>query len=408
MKRWLSPLRDSEIIACIDTLCDEFEGISGSISYPGGNLSIPLTDNETAEKLKQVNGFAISSFHIQYGQYNLSYNLNHNQNSSPLALIEVSLGTNSGTPGQSNFYFECMRLLVVPPPLVIENDSRMTLASFKQIETALGGAVSQFAKLQRDYQIASDEMRRMHLEELEAERKNYQNRESQKDQELLVERQKLAEQQRQLDDRSNTHVRREIRKELKNAISESLNDTSLTAGFDKNRRSVRYYYFGGLSIIALFALLNYYFIWLAFYEGSTTQNVLIGAQWWLGAKAAVATVSFVGFLLLFLKWETQWLRQQANFESILASTKIDIDRASWIAETLLEWNRASPEKDIPEELLQSFTRRLFDWDGRVEENASESLASTILGAAGKLQIGPQGTQVEFGRRGVKKLINSDE
>jgi hypothetical protein len=100
-----------------------------------------------------------------------------------------------------------------------------------------------------------------------------------------------------------------------------------------------------------------------------------------------------------------WLSQQVHFERNLAATKIDIDRASWIAESLLEWNRESPNKDMPIELIQSFSRRLFDWDARTEDHqsAGDSLASAILGSAAKLHIGPTGADIDISKSGLNKL-----
>ena len=102
------------------------------------------------------------------------------------------------------------------------------------------------------------------------------------------------------------------------------------------------------------------------------------------------------------------MNQQASFERVLSSTKVDIDRASWVAESLLEWNRESPGREIPHELLLSFTRRLFDWDAKLEDNqsATDSLASAILGSASKLQIGPNGANIELDSKSIKKLDKS--
>ncbi len=398
MKRYISPIRDAEVLGTIKRLCEQFSQATGTLSFPGASLSIPLSESPVLQAMEEMNGYAISSFNLQYGTYNVSYSV-----ASQLAtsLAEFHVSTSSGTehPEQQKFYFVCSREFAVPPSSAINHDTQDSLIAVKQIEIALTGAVGQFAKLQREFSASSEELRRQHIEEVDQLKASLAELQEIHAKQIEEERRRITEQQKELDDRSNTHVRREIRKELKSAITESLSSTTLSEGLETRRRFVRVCY--GAGLIALFVLAGYHTLLL--------QEVLRGNEtrvlWLPAVKATISTLSFIGFLLLYLKWETQWLTQQANFETVLASTKIDIDRASWIAESLLEWNRAT-NKDIPTELLQSFSRRLFDWDAKLEENSSDSLASSILGSAGRVQLGPDGAQVEFGRRGVKKLAES--
>jgi hypothetical protein len=348
--------------------------------------------------MESTNGYSIATVSLRYGSYSVTYTTNH-QAITSLAEFQVTISGGTTEDDQTLFYLACTRELAIPPQLSISGETQDNLVGFKQIENAITGAVGHFAELQKEFHKANEELRRRHLDEIEAIKLSFEEQKEIQNRELIEERRRIADQQRELDDRSNTHVRREIRKELKSAITESLRNTTLSSGFEGRRKFVRFAYLFGL--LALFSLAAFYTLYL----NSTIREDIPGAIWVAGVKASVSAISFVGFLLLYLKWETQWLTQQANFETVLASTRVDIDRASWIAETLLEWNRAS-SKDIPIELLESFSRRLFDWDAKLEENSSDSLASSILGSAGRVQLGPDGAHVEFGRRGVRKLSQS--
>jgi hypothetical protein len=52
------------------------------------------------------------------------------------------------------------------------------------------------------------------------------------------------------------------------------------------------------------------------------------------------------------------VRAHASAEFLLKQFELDIDRASWVVETAMEWHR-DQQAEIPAPLLEGITRNLF-------------------------------------------------
>ena len=102
----------------------------------------------------------------------------------------------------------------------------------------------------------------------------------------------------------------------------------------------------------------------------------------------------------------KWFEQHAKAEFELRQFQLDIDRASWVVETSLEWKTilGSP---IPTVLLESITNNLFVHD---EANKKESatpvtdFTSAILGTSSKMKIKSGNTELELDGKRINKSI----
>lgn len=396
--RYLPAVSDGEILRVLNELKKKYETLSVSVHIEGIQLGIDKLGEEPLKTISKTNGYTISYFAANFGQFSLNYNVNHGLATS-LVKLETTHNPNiANTDGQFDFLSSAMKKFAVPPITSIDGNAAEALAGFKSIETALAGAVASFAELQSSYLSKTDELRNQQSVQMVELRNSYDEETKKKEGELEVRGQELTKLKKELDDRSNTHARRDIRKEIKTSISDSLKGDTFASNVEGQRWYVRFAFLASILLVGAFAFYSSYIL------NNAIENKT-GAEWVLAMKAVIGGISFVGFLLLYLRWETNWLNQRASYESNLASTRIDIDRASWVAESLLEWNRESPDKPIPNELLSSFTRRLFDWDAKTEDHqtASDSLASVILGSAARVQIGPSGANLEIDRKGLKDL-----
>lgn len=398
-ERWIAPLSDNEILNHLLAFAKKYPEIRITINLSGSSLSFDDKDSLTWKTLSSVNGYAIQHLNVGHGRQSFAYSTNNNV-STHLA----KLTANYNPQGQEVsteliFAIEFQKAFGAPPSSGPKPSSELSYASgFLKIESALAGAVDRFADLQKSFQEKNQQLRDEHEKAILDLRVEIEGEKTALQYEIAQQRDELSAARKLIDDRSNTHARRAIRTELKESISDSLAQPSFAKNAETQRIFVRKIYI--FSVLALCALAAH-----SIYIFSIAVSLDSNAYWITGIKASISSISAIGLILLYLRWETQWLTQQANFERVLSSTKVDIDRASWVAESLLEWNRESPEKEIPSELLQSFTRRLFDWDGKVEDHhsAQDSLASAILGSAAKLQIGPNGANIELDKKGIQKL-----
>jgi hypothetical protein len=213
--------------------------------------------------------------------------------------------------------------------------------------------------------------------------------------ELDVERQKLRDREAALDDRDNTHVRRDIRREFKVHLASYREKFTLTKGTQQLRRPIH---------LAMWAVLVsliggiYFFISL----GPPSSDTFAYLLYLL--KPLTLTLAAIGFFTWYLRWMTSWSDRHAEAEFRLKQLELDMDRASWVVETALEW-RQHEGTPIPNHLLESVSRNLFalsDAHDQESINPVDQLASALLGKAARARLNIGGNQLEFERRALKK------
>lgn len=408
MAFWAQPLNDREVVDLFEEVHRKFPEVSGNLRAGNVNFSLANFDSENLKLLKRNSGYSVRNFDLAFGKTSFSYQ-RENEKGSPLAKLEMNSNQNA-KPATDEFQFSLfvLKKLGNPPPGGDASDPSNLNVQFVKIETALAGAVDQFSELQRSFHEKNESLREAHTHEierlkieLESQKEEYaerfQTERENLDAEIEAKRLEIEKAKKDLDDRSNTFVRRAIRSEIKESITGSLASSLFSANTASQRRPVRWAYWLFIVAAAAFTIFSSYQIALLPSLEAATGIILI-------IKASVGGFTTIGLALLYLKWETTWINQQAEFERILSATRTDIDRASWVVESLLEWNREA-QTPMPAELLAALTRRLFDWDAKLEESQSpaDSLASAILGSASNLKIGPNGAELDISNRGLKRL-----
>lgn len=404
---WISPLTDKQIVGIFGQLNKQFPDTSVSVNdgLKSYRMSGDGVDENAVSDFKKSTGFSIASANLSLNGFSISYNRHHNQ-VTPNANLTFSYNNNNPADFDNirALKIEATKRFGQPPSIQTEVPADYdTISRFMQIETALGGAVDAFSKLQSEFHRKNEELREDHQanvnslkEQLAEERSNWQH-------EIGEQRRELEAARRALDDRSNTHARREIRKDIKSDIDSSFEKKLFSDATVEQRKPVRAAFWLGtvfLGVISFISLLPT----LGIPNGPS--SIPTGSDLWLAyAKSTLTGFGAVGFLAFYIKWETSWTAIQGEYERNLATARIDIDRASWVTESVLEWQREAGEREMPNQLLESFTRRLFDWDGRLEASHSnaDDLASAIIGSAARVNIGADGASVELDRKGVKKL-----
>lgn len=213
---------------------------------------------------------------------------------------------------------------------------------------------------------------------------------------LDVERMRLAEREKQLDDRNNTHVRRELRKNLQDNLKSYKEKFELTKGTRDLRRPV-------WAAVMAVEVVCVVLIVIVFYSAPQGGDIWDRVAFW--AKGIGLTFFGAAIAIWFLKWLTQWSARHADAEFQLRQLELDIDRASWVVETAFEW-KSSQESSIPEPLLSAISRNLF-MTGEARNDGGDSpadhLASALLGEASKirLRMGDQ-AEAEWDRAGIKR------
>jgi hypothetical protein len=246
--------------------------------------------------------------------------------------------------------------------------------------------------------------------ELQFVEKQSKLEESNNQQRLLLEQEfknnteKLQEKEKQLqdkldsiDDRDNTHVRREIRDKMLEDVKNRINNFGVSATTEKKRRPV---YFGMLGLTSMLVILLVY----SGYEVKITSTDSVSI-YWLWGRFTLYSLGLVGTVLYYIKWENKWAEQHSNSEFQLQQFYIDVNRANWIIESCLEW-RKETDSTLPKTLIESISRNLFDKDNNESEKVihpADQLASALLGSASKAKLRIGDNELEFDK--PKKVLN---
>lgn len=237
--------------------------------------------------------------------------------------------------------------------------------------------------------------------------------------EVSKEKQALASREKELDDRTNMHARRGIRQDIKNRLQSYDSKFSLTTNTRRMRWSIHAII--GMSLTLLILAIIYY-SWEFDKNQSAYSHAVDLAQslgkappsvglspYMLLAKSAIATLFAAGILAWYIRWMNRWFEQHADAEFNLKQFELDVDRASWVVETAMEW-KTSQSGAIPENLLESISKNLFF---RREKSPDEDvhpvdyLASAIFGSAAHAKISIAGNDIELDRKSIRDLKKGD-
>jgi len=161
-----------------------------------------------------------------------------------------------------------------------------------------------------------------------------------------------------LDDRRATHARRAIRDEMKRRIEDRGKSFSLTSTTVRKRLPNHALF---VLMILTFAAVLSWGIWDVLTHGARWESTPY--DWFRLLRIPLGVVGLAGFVVYYIRWNDQWFREHAEEEFRLKRLDLDIDRASWMVEMMLEWKE---EKDspIPAELIDRLSRNLFAADGK--------------------------------------------
>ncbi|MGM4904960.1 hypothetical protein AB8B21_12325 [Tardiphaga sp. 866_E4_N2_1] len=252
-------------------------------------------------------------------------------------------------------------------------------------------------------QAAAYEKRKLALaEETQIERAALQLNFDQRDAALKHQATELDELRKKLDDRDYMHVRRAIRGELQEIVKAREEKFTLTS----NTRQLRGPVHLAMMLLLLFLLaLNGIFLWQLM--GVDVGNASIAVLAWVFAKQGLAAIAFIGSIYYYVRWMNRWFEQHAAAEFLLKQFQLDIDRASWVVETALEWRR-DQQSEIPAPLLEGISRNLFvDRDRDTEKtSAADDLASALVGNASAVKLKVGENEVSIDRKGLSGLAKT--
>lgn len=158
-------------------------------------------------------------------------------------------------------------------------------------------------------------------------------------------RAQLEKERSDFDVRKSTAVRRELLKDMKTLI-----ETKFTLSDDTDSRQKVIHLFSQGAIF-LGAACMLWGIGALLYLKPFDWHYLVIV--WSGLLIGGST------LIFYLRWNGHWVSMLAKSEFDSRKLNVDVLRASWVTEMLLEWKDEKGDRPIPTELLTSFTTGLF-------------------------------------------------
>lgn len=214
--------------------------------------------------------------------------------------------------------------------------------------------------------------------------------------ELAQQREAVETEKRQLDDRHNTHARRDIRNQLLSDVRDRTAEFKLSTDTVRKREAVArgiiglILFLGGTALTALM---------IEYLHSGGVRPLPDSDKYWLWARASLALFGTVATLVYYTKWADRWARRHEDAELQLRQFQIDINRASWVVESCLEW-RKSTNTDVPPDLLKTISQGLFASQGGTQEpvvHPADALASALLGSASKLKLKAGESELEINK-----------
>ncbi len=240
---------------------------------------------------------------------------------------------------------------------------------------------------------------------------------------------------KEIDNRNNTHVRREIRDRMLDDVKSRIENFGVSRATESKRRPVAVgMFFLIFCLLGLMAFTGYEISIAEKYSMEVFQSISeMGAAavknnnnisaliekapttdqakvYWLWGRFALFSFALLGSILYYIKWQNQWAEQHSNSEFHLQQFYIDVNRANWVIESCLEW-RKETSSAIPTDLLKSITNNLFVNEQNDLEKVihpSDELASALMGSASKLRMKVGDSELDFDKPGkiAKKVAGS--
>ncbi|WP_425404924.1 hypothetical protein [Hwanghaeella sp.] len=230
----------------------------------------------------------------------------------------------------------------------------------------------------------------------------------------------LEKQKEELDDRNNTHVRRDLRNQITREISDRLSDTSIaTKGNSFARLSVPTLSLGAALVLAYFAYLSFSEFSFLLHgpvqplDASTsditeyTRNIVDFGTiplWAVFVRGIFSSAGAIFFVVYVITWFRKLHEDDVEATRRLEYYGYDISRASWVVETIMDM-RGTEGYVPPPALIEGVCRNLFQG---VRSNDSDKtdpieLLSELLGKRGVAKFGPNGAEIELTGADIRKV-----
>lgn len=418
------------------TLFEQLEKEMGSINNKSVNvLGVPITDVEEIKKLK-TNSHSIDAVSMT----------TENHKYTVFFYRGVSLTSENPHPRQASQYFD--EIFIKPnrtqsghqqPPTkedalklsnLIEKNKNITLITGEVTNEAndvmsimkaeigalsslhqdmIAGVEKQRLKLNSEYETKQKELSKLQKQKLE-EIEQLKKEEKEK---LNIDKQELEDRAKELDDRDYMFVRRELRENINSTISDKLKNSILSGSAQISKLLVTFLILGAATGLAYLSYIGFQEIIAKPAEIKSVGNMQVGTRgtrsvsdfglWFVIIKTFFSSIGAVGFVLYAVNWLQKLYYDEVNSRRELERYTYDINRASWIIETVMEMKSQEKSSEVPDVWIQSVCNNLFSETTKDESHEYNSALSAILSSSTNVRFGTDGFNCDINKKGAKDL-----
>lgn len=254
---------------------------------------------------------------------------------------------------------------------------------------------------------------------------------------LADEREALERREAELDNRGNTHARRELRSNMLDEVKARVAAFGVSTATVEKRRPVQVGIFILLltlifiATVAAYELVTFNNNRENLFRAQNIQSAISGDSntnsnsgnldkialarypemhyYLIILRLAITSMLIFATLLFYIKWLNRWAQQHADQEFQLQRFQLDISRANWFIETCLEWKKET-QSEIPVQIIERMTNGLFQVD---KDNSStvihpaDELASALVGSASKIKMKIGENEIEINPKKIPKTVESN-
>ena len=267
----------------------------------------------------------------------------------------------------------------------------------KQEEDHLRRARQLDDDLQDRWKRANDELETNRVVQQE-KHERFEEEQRQKAAELAKQEDELRQRAESLDLHGEREARRRLRREIQEAAKKQFENPDLSAEAQKNFNRVATlckWIIAVALVIFLIGLFGPPIIDI--YTDKSLNSDWLLLAWTVRAFAGAALAIAITF---YVRWLSNWSHQVTKNELQSKQFALDLDRASWLVEMALEYEKEG--KTLPPNLVESFSRGLFGGGSTTTPEQPSSALATLIANANGLKLGPNGIEAEFNRAGIKR------
>lgn len=131
-------------------------------------------------------------------------------------------------------------------------------------------------------------------------------------------------------------------------------------------------------------------------------------SWFLLGKSFLSGLFSVGAFTYAASWFRRYYQEDLSQAQELQRLDADVARASWVVEAIHEiQNEAKAE--LPPAWVEAVTKNLFGHEGSRSHVDDAALAlRALMGFSAGAKVGPNGAEIQIGRKGAKALSQAEE